>query len=64
VSENVYWETAKAVRGHGRQPGGDPQSGGLDQVIALAEELGSSYVWLGAKRNAVTGVMDGVTARR
>jgi len=62
VLENVSWETARArceaMGGHLAVIHNQEE---LDQVAALAEELGASYVWLGARRSAATGEMEWVT---
>lgn len=62
VMENVSWETAKArceaMGGHLAVIHNEDE---LNDIIEMAEELGASYVWLGAKRNADTGEMEWVT---
>ncbi|MGI6029031.1 MAG: lectin-like protein [Candidatus Heteroscillospira sp.] len=62
VMENVSWDTAKArceaMGGHLAVIHNQEE---FDQVVALAEQLGARYVWLGAHRNAETGEMEWVT---
>ena len=60
--ENVSWDTAKArceaMGGHLAVIRNQEE---FDQVVALAEQLGARYVWLGAKRDPDTGEMEWVT---
>ena len=62
VMENVSWDTAKArceaMGGHLAVIHNQEE---FDTVVALAEQLGARYVWLGAQRNPDTGEMEWVT---
>jgi len=65
VMENVSWSEAKAkCEAMGGHLAVIHNQAELNAVISMAEQMGASYVWLGAKRNTPGGEMEWVTGEK